>query len=67
MGLGNMINTLDPEAVVIGGGVSNINFYTELRKRVKKYAYPVMFKGTKIVKNKLGDSSGVLGAASLVL
>lgn len=66
MGIANMINIINPQAIVIGGGVSNIDFYKELKKKASRYAHPVCFKDTVILKNKLGDSSGVIGAASLV-
>ena len=59
------MNILDPDAIVIGGGMSNIDmFYDELPDLVAKYAFntegPV-----NIVKNLHGDSSGVRGAAWL--
>ncbi len=63
----NLISSFDPQMIVVGGGVSNINFYSEIRKRVKKYVFDDLYTGVRIVKNKLGDSSGVLGAAALVL
>jgi fructokinase len=67
MGLGNLINILNPEMIVLGGGVSNLNFYPQIRRAAKRYSNAEIFKCVKIVRNKLGDSSGVLGAASLVL
>ncbi|MFC2133845.1 ROK family protein [Bacteroidota bacterium] len=65
IGIANIINTFDPEIIVLGGGLSNLKFYNELKKEVKKHAIPELFKNIKIVKNKLGDSSGVIGAAFL--
>ncbi|KYK25093.1 hypothetical protein AYK26_02770 [Euryarchaeota archaeon SM23-78] len=62
----NLINTFNPEAIVIGGGVSNLPFYSDIRKVVKKYAHPYMAKMCKIKKYALGDDSGVIGAAELV-
>ncbi|WP_082096205.1 ROK family protein [Candidatus Nitrosotenuis cloacae] len=63
--LANVIDILDPDAVVLGGGVSNVDFlYTEGRQSV----YDKMFSDlmdTPILKNKLGDSAGVFGAALL--
>jgi predicted NBD/HSP70 family sugar kinase len=67
MGLSNLIMTLNPEMIVLGGGVSNINFYSDLNKRIKKYLNPAHYGCVNIVKNVLGDSSGVLGAAALVM
>ncbi len=63
--LANVIDILDPDAIVLGGGVSNIPFlYDEGIKSV----YTNVFSDevdTPILKNKLGDSAGVFGAAYL--
>jgi fructokinase len=62
-GLANLIDVLDPGAVVLGGGVSNLDvLYTEGRARVGRYVFNDELE-TPIVKNALGDSAGVLGAA----
>ena len=63
----SIINTFNPEILVIGGGVSNLpqEFYLEIRAATRKYAYPAFSSGIKIVRNKLGDSAGVFGAAAL--
>ncbi len=66
-GLANLCAIFNPDAIVLGGGVSNVTFYPEIRKAVKQYGRPHLVKNVKILKNKLGDSSGVLGAASLIL
>jgi fructokinase len=64
-GLANVINILDPTAVVLGGGVSNLDLlYTEGRARVAHYVFNDELT-TPILRNALGDSSGVLGAALL--
>ncbi|MEI6205870.1 MAG: ROK family protein [Desulfuromonadales bacterium] len=61
--LGGLISILDPDAVVVGGGLSNIEeLYTIGRERVKKYAFHDNLQ-TPILKNKLGDAAGVFGAA----
>jgi fructokinase len=61
--LGGLISTLDPDAVVLGGGLSNINeLYTKGYEYVKKYAFHSNIE-TPVLKNKLGDSAGVFGAA----
>jgi fructokinase len=60
-----LINIIDPDVIVIGGGVGNIDLlYTEGVKEVKKYVVNSELR-TKIVKPKLGDSAGVYGAALL--
>ena len=61
--LGGLISILDPDAVVLGGGLSNIEeLYTAGREQVSKYAFHGSIK-TPILKNRLGDSAGVFGAA----
>lgn len=64
-GLANVITILDPSAVVIGGGVSNLDLlYDEGRARVAEYVFNDELT-TPILRNSLGDSAGVLGAALL--
>lgn len=63
--ISTLVNILDPDAIVLGGGLSNIDaLYKELPPRVERYAFTVEAK-TKILKNVHGDSSGVRGAAWL--
>ena len=63
--LANVIDILDPDAIVLGGGVSNIPFlYDEGIKSVYKNVFSDEVD-TPILKNKLGDSAGVFGAAYL--
>ena len=60
--LANVIDILDPDAIVLGGGLSNISF---LYDEGKKIVYDKVFNDlvdTPILKNKLGDSAGVFGA-----
>ncbi len=60
-----VVNILDPDAIVIGGGLSNIDrLYAELPARVEAYAFTPEGP-SRIVKNLHGDSSGVRGAAWL--
>lgn len=61
--LGGLISILDPDAVVLGGGLSNIDeLYTTGIERVRRYAFHEHLR-TPILKNRLGDSAGVFGAA----
>lgn len=63
--LSSVINLIDPDYIVLGGGVSNIE---RIYKNVPKLWVPTVFSDTivtKLVKNKHGDSSGVRGAAWL--
>ena len=62
-GLANVIDVLDPSAIVLGGGLSNLDILvTEGRERVASYVFNDELV-TPIMKNELGDSAGVLGAA----
>ncbi len=64
-GLANVIDVLDPSAVVLGGGVSNLAWlYDEGVKRVARYVFNDELL-TPILKHQLGDSAGVIGAALL--
>ena len=58
-----LISILDPDAIVIGGGLSNIDeLYTKGIEHVRNYAFHRKIQ-TPIIKNKLGDSAGVFCAA----
>ncbi|MHA7648102.1 ROK family protein [Nitrosopumilus sp. S4] len=64
-GLANVIDILDPDAIVLGGGLSNIDFlYTEGKESVYSKVFSDSIE-TPILKNKLGDSAGVFGACLL--
>ena len=64
-GLANVIDILDPHAIVLGGGLSRIDFlYSEGKESVYKETFSKIVR-TPILKNKLGDSAGVFGAAML--
>ncbi|MGD9763695.1 MAG: ROK family protein [Candidatus Binatia bacterium] len=63
--LGNVISILDPDAVVLGGGLSNIDeLYVAGVGAVARYVFNDELR-TPILRNRLGDSAGVLGAALL--
>jgi fructokinase len=60
-----IINIVDPDVIVIGGGVGNIDLiYSEGRAAAVKNVFNLRLD-TPIVKPKLGDSAGVFGAAYL--
>lgn len=61
-----IVNILDPDAIVIGGGVGNIDaIYTDGLNELKKHIFNNRVE-TVLLKPKLGDSAGVFGAAGLV-
>ncbi len=61
--MANLINILDPDVIVLGGGLSNVDeLYSQGTSHVKRYVFSDGFD-TPIVKNQMGDSAGVIGAA----
>lgn len=63
--LAHMINLLDPDAVVLGGGMSNVpELYADITPRISQYTFtrPIT---TPVRPAKFGDSSGIRGAAWL--
>ena len=64
-GLANVVNVLDPDVIVVGGGVSRVErLYQNVPGLVREYVFGGDFD-TPIVPAKFGDSSGVRGAAWL--
>lgn len=64
-GLAAVTNLLDPDIIVLGGGLSNLpHLYADLPALMKPFVFSAHFT-TKIVPNLHGDSSGVRGAAWL--
>jgi fructokinase len=64
-GLSLVVNILDPDVIVMGGGMSNVDeLYTDLGPALADYTFSTVFH-TPIVKSTHGDSSGVRGAAWL--
>lgn len=61
-----LTNILDPDVIVVGGGVGNIDsIYTEGVKALEKYIFNNRLD-VPVLKPSLGDSAGVFGAAALV-
>lgn len=67
IGLANLINILNPEMIVIGGGVVNgwELFEKHMLHQVAERAFPLPAARVKIVKAECGDDAGLLGAARL--
>lgn len=65
-GISSLINIIDPDLIIIGGGVGNIDLlYSDGYERIRKYIFNKGVVSTPIVKPVLGDSAGVFGAALL--
>ena len=67
LALSVVINIVDPDAVVIGGGVGNIDLiYSQGVESLRKFVFNNRLD-TPVLKPKLGDSAGVFGAAFLTV
>jgi fructokinase len=65
LAVSNLVQVLDPDCIVIGGGISNNDIlFTQGIESVKKNIFNDEFN-TPIYRAKLGDSAGVIGAALL--
>jgi fructokinase len=63
--LGTIVNVFDPEAIVLGGGLSNADLlYAEVPPLLARHSFTDLLT-TRLVRNRHGDSSGVRGAAWL--
>jgi len=63
--LGAVVNLVDPEVIVLGGGLSNVDaLYTHIPEIWDAYIFSDVIE-TRLVKNQHGDASGVRGAAWL--
>lgn len=64
-GLAMVINILDPDVIVLGGGMSNVKrLYRNVPRRLRRYVFSDCVR-TRLVPPRFGDSSGVRGAAWL--
>jgi len=68
-GVSSMISLLNPERVVLGGGLAAAADFIlrPLRRAVKQWAQPLGARQVQIVKSSLGENAGVLGAARYAL
>jgi glucokinase len=64
----NLVNILNPEVVVLGGGVIEAladEMMSVIVETAHEYAMPGTMKGVEIVASKLGDNAGITGGAVL--
>ena len=63
----SLLHALDPEAIIIGGGVAQCGepLFQGIRQSIKLRAYSVLRKKLKILPAKLGTIAGAMGAAAL--
>ena len=67
LGIGNLLSILDPEIVVVGGGVALAGdiLFDRVKEKLKDVAFPSILENLKIVTATLGNDAGILGAAYL--
>jgi glucokinase len=67
LGLANLVDVLNPEVIVIGGGVAAAGnlILNVARKTMKQWGQPLAVRQVRVVRSRLGTRAGVLGAARL--
>ena len=67
IGLANLVNVLNPDIIVIGGGIAGAGelLLRSARKEMKKNILSPLAKNTKVVRAQLGEFSGAIGAGLL--
>lgn len=68
IGLASVVNLLNPEKIVIGGGVADAGdiLFDPLRKTLKDRAMPIQGAAVEVVQAELGNSAGLIGASLLI-
>ena len=68
IGLASVVNLLNPEKIVIGGGVADAGdiLFKPLIDTLKKRAMPIQAKSVSVVHAQLGNAAGVIGASLLI-
>jgi glucokinase len=66
-GIASIANIIDPEVVIIGGGVSEAGdtFIKQIEESVKQYSIKSIMQNLKVVKAKMGNDAGIVGAILL--
>ena len=66
--LSSVVNLLNPEIIIIGGGVAQAGdlLFDPIRETIRKRALRIAYEAVKIVPAELGESAGVIGASLLV-
>lgn len=66
--LAGLVNILNPEKIVIGGGIAQSGslLFGPIRNTIKKKAFPIASSSVKVVAARLGVDAGIIGSAALV-
>jgi len=69
MGIGNLLNIINPEVIVLSGGVALAGdiLLDQLRRDLSRYAMPVTLKGLEIKQGELGNDAGIKGSIALFI
>lgn len=67
IGLANVVNLLNPEKIIIGGGVADAGdiLFTPIRETINKRALAISAEAVQVVPAQLGNSAGLIGASLL--
>lgn len=68
-GVANIVSLLNPEVVVLGGGLASAGEFLlkPLRRAVRKWGQPLASRQVRITRTRLGEDAGILGAARYAL
>jgi glucokinase len=68
-GVANIVSLLNPEVVVLGGGLAGAGelILKPLRRAVRQWGQPIGSRQVRIVRSRLGEDAGILGAARYAL
>lgn len=68
IGLASVVNLLNPEKIVIGGGVADAGelLFAPIREAIAKRAMPIQGGAVEVVHAELGNTAGVIGASLLI-
>lgn len=69
MGIGNLLNIINPEVVVLGGGIAlaKEQILEPMKQKIRKYALEITLENLEIKTGVLGNEAGILGAAALFM
>jgi len=69
LGVANIVCLLNPEVVVLGGGLAGIGspLLAPLRRALRQWGQPLARRQVRIVLSRLGEKAGILGAARYAL
>jgi glucokinase len=69
LGMANLVHMLNPELIVIGGGVANLGerMFGPVRRLIEELAFPEAAEAVRVAPAELGENAGVLGAAAVAM